>query len=146
MISDMISNKKLHSVANELIIRSKKLSIFSVLHTKSYFWAPNDVRLNTTPFFTTKISNSWELQQLSINHSTDTEFNVFKRSYRKFTAEPHSLLVIDATLPSDNSLRSWKIYWSQHSVIIQSAKSEMVDCSATLIEQMQIYQHHHHVR
>ena len=72
---------------------------------QSYFWMPNNVRLNNTHFFTMKITNNWELQELTIIHSSDTKFDEFKRRYRKCTEEAYSFLVIDATLPLDNALR-----------------------------------------
>ena len=72
---------------------------------QSYFWVPNNVRSNNTHFFTMKITNNWELQELTIIHSSDTKFDEFKRRYRKCTAEAYSFLVIDATLPLDNALR-----------------------------------------
>ena len=51
MIADMICNKKLDSVVTELFIRGRKVNIFLVLITQSYFKVPKDVRLNTTHFF-----------------------------------------------------------------------------------------------
>ena len=47
-----------------------------------------------------KIPITQELQQISINHLSDTGFGEFKRPYTKCTAESYSLLVIDSTLPS----------------------------------------------
>ena len=61
MIADMIHNKKLDSVVTELFIRGRKLNIFLVFITHSYFKVPKDVRLNTTQFFITKIPNRREL-------------------------------------------------------------------------------------
>ena len=46
----MINNKKLNSIVTELFIRGRKLNIFLVFITQSYFKAPKDVRLNSTPF------------------------------------------------------------------------------------------------
>ena len=40
MIADMISNKKLHPVVTESFIRDRKLNIFLVFITKSYFAVP----------------------------------------------------------------------------------------------------------
>ena len=37
MIADMINNKKLNSIVTELFIRGRKLNIFIVFITKSYF-------------------------------------------------------------------------------------------------------------
>ena len=64
MIADMINNKKLNSVVTELFTRGKKLNISLIFITQSYFKVPKDVRLNTSHFFTMKISNKRELQQI----------------------------------------------------------------------------------
>ena len=57
-----------------------------------------------------KIPNKRELQQISINHSSDIEFKYFITFYRKCIAEPYSFLDNDTTLPSDNPLRFRKIF------------------------------------
>ena len=105
MIADMINNKQLNSIITELFIRCRKLNISLVFITQSYFKVPKDVRLNTTHFFIAKIPNKRELQQIAINHSSDINTKDFANIYRKYTAEPYSLLVIDTTLPSNNPLR-----------------------------------------
>ena len=69
MIDDMINNKKLNSIETELIIRDRKLNIYIVFITQSYFKVPKDVRLNSTHFFIMKIPNKIELQQITLNHS-----------------------------------------------------------------------------
>ena len=66
---------------------------------------PKDVRLNSTHFFIMKILNKRELQQITLNHSSDIDFKDFKNIYKKCTTEPYSFLVNDTTLPSDDSLR-----------------------------------------
>ena len=48
MIADMINNKKLNPVVIELFIRRRKLNIYIVFITQSYFKVPKDVRLNST--------------------------------------------------------------------------------------------------
>ena len=55
MITDMISNKKLHPIVTELFIRGTELNISLVLITQSYFPVPKYVRINTTHFFIVKI-------------------------------------------------------------------------------------------
>ena len=52
-----------------------------------------------------KIPNKRELQQIALNHSSGIDFKDFMKIYKKFTAEPCSLLVNDTTVPSDNPLR-----------------------------------------
>ena len=61
----MINNNKLNPIVTELLI------------TQSYFKVPKDVRLNSTHFFIMKIPNKRELQQIALNHSSDTDFKDF---------------------------------------------------------------------
>ena len=105
MIADMISNKKLNSIVTELFIRSRRLNISLVFINQSYFKVPKDVRNNSTHFFIMKISNKRELQQIAINYSSDINTKDFINIYKKCTDKPYSFLVIDTTLPSNNSLR-----------------------------------------
>ena len=105
MVAYMIHNKKLNSVVTELLIRGRKLNIFLVFIIQSYFKVPKDLRLNTTHFFISKISNRRELQQIAINHSSVISTKDFENIYRKSIAEPYSFLVNDTTLASDNPLR-----------------------------------------
>ena len=98
----MINNKNLNSVVIELFIRGRKLNISIVFITQPYFTVPKGARLNSTHFFIMKIPNKRELQQIALNHSLDIDF---LKIYRKCTAKPHSFLVIDSTLSSDNPLR-----------------------------------------
>ena len=51
-----------------------------------------------------KIPNKRELQQIAFNHSSDIDFQDFMNLYKRSTVEPYSLLVMDTTLSSDNSL------------------------------------------
>ena len=85
--------------------KGRKLNISIVFITQSYFKVPKDVRLNSTPFFITRISNKSELQQIALNLSSDIDFTDFIKIYKKCTAEPYSFLVNDTTLPSADPLR-----------------------------------------
>ena len=105
MIADMINNKNLNSVVTELFIRDRKLNIYLVFITQSYFKVPKDVRLNSTHFFIMKIPNKRELQQIALNHSSDIDFKDFITIYKKYTAVPYSFLVHNTALASDNRLR-----------------------------------------
>ena len=51
-----------------------------------------------------KSPNKSELQQIALNHSSDINSEDFIKIYKKYTAEPYSLLVNDAVLASDNPL------------------------------------------
>ena len=101
----MINNKKLNSVVTKMFIRGRKLNISLAFITQSYFKVPKDVRLDSTQFFIAKIPNKIELQKIVLNHSSDISSKDFIKIYKKYTAEPYSFLVNDATLASDNPLR-----------------------------------------
>ena len=105
MIADMLSHKKLNPIVTELFIRRRKLKISLIFNTRSYFAVPNTIRLNSTHYFLMEIPNKRELQQISFNHSSDTDFQDFMDLYKKCTAKPCSFLVINATLTSDKSSR-----------------------------------------
>ena len=65
MNADMFSNKKLNPIGTELFIRGRKLNIYFVFITQSYFAVPKNIRLNSTHYFITKIPNNQELQQIA---------------------------------------------------------------------------------
>ena len=109
MIADIINNRRLDSIVTELFIRGRKLNIFLVFITQSYFKVPKDLRLNTTHFFIAKIPKKRELQQIAINHSSDISTKDFINIYKKCTDKPYSFIVIETTLASDNPLRFRKI-------------------------------------
>ena len=100
LIADTIYNKKLNSIVTELFIRGRKLNISLVFITQSYFKVPKDVRLNTSHFFITKISNKRELQQIAINHSSDINTKDFANIYKKCVTESYSFFVNDTTIAS----------------------------------------------
>ena len=81
MIADMINNKRLNSIVSELFIRGRKLNISLVFITQSYFKVPKDVTLNSTHFFISKIPNKRELQQILLNHSSNSKD--FIKIYKK---------------------------------------------------------------
>ena len=45
-----------------------------------------------------KIPNERGLEQMAYNNSSDIDFKDFMNIYKKCTAKPYSVLVIDATL------------------------------------------------
>ena len=51
MIADMINNKKLNPIVTELFIRGRKLNIYIVIITQSYFKVPKDVEIKFYTFF-----------------------------------------------------------------------------------------------
>ena len=110
----MINNKKLNLKVTELLVRGKNQNILLVFITRWYCKVLEDVRLNSTHYFTMKIPSKRELQQITINGSSYIDFKVFMKIYKKCTAEPYSSLVKDTTLPSDNPLRFRKKYFRKN--------------------------------
>ena len=105
MIVDMLSNKKINPIVTELFIRGRKLNISLAFIPQSYFNFPKNIRLNSKHYFVMNIPDKRELRQIAFNHSSDIDFQDFMNLYKKCTAKPYSLLVIDATLSSNNPLR-----------------------------------------
>ena len=105
MIEDIKHNKKFKAIIKELFIRCKKLNISPAFITQSYFSVSKDVRLNLTHYLIMKINNRRELQNIAINHSTDTDYKDFTEIYRECTRERFNALTIDTTLPASDPLR-----------------------------------------
>ena len=105
MIIDVMTNKKFQKIIKELFIRCRKLNIYLVFITQSYFFVPKDVRFNSTHYFIIKINNKRELRNIAINHSADIDYKDFIKIYRECTKEPYNFLTIDTTLPASNPLR-----------------------------------------
>ena len=98
----MLSNKKLNPMVTELVVRGRKLNIYLVFITQSYFAVPKNIKRNSTDYFVMKIPNKRELQQISFDHSSDIDFISL---YKKFTGKTYLFLFIGTTLASDNSSR-----------------------------------------
>ena len=64
IIAVMLSNKKLYQIVTELFIRCRKLNIFVVFITQSYFAVPKNIRQNSSHYYVMTILNKWELQQM----------------------------------------------------------------------------------
>ena len=98
MIADMLNSKQCNPVVTELFIRDRKLNIFLVFITQSYFAVPKNISLNSTHYFVMKILNKRKLRRIAYNHSSDIDFKEVLNLYKKCAAKPCSFLVIDATL------------------------------------------------
>ena len=61
MTADMLSNKNLNPIANELFITGRKINISLVFITQSYFTVPKNIKLNPTHYFVMKIPNKGDL-------------------------------------------------------------------------------------
>ena len=113
MIADMLSNKKLNSIASELFIRGKIWNVSTVCITQTYFSVPKEVRLNSTHFFIVKIPTMPELQQIAFNHSC--------------TTKTHSFLVTDSTLASGNHSRFRKNLLERILKLIMTIDDKIID-------------------
>ena len=75
MIADIMTNKKIRAIIKDLFIRCRKLNISFVFITRFYFSALKDARLNSTHYLIMKINNKRELQNITINHSANIDYN-----------------------------------------------------------------------
>ena len=105
MIADIMTNKKCQTITKELFIRCRKQNISLVFITQSYFTVTKDVRLNSTHYLIMKINDRKELQNIGINHSTDTDYKDFVKIYRECTTKPYSFLTINTTLAASDPLK-----------------------------------------
>ena len=55
-----------------------------------------------------KIENKIEFKQIAYNNSSNIDVKDFINLYKKCIAKPYSFLLVDATLASDNHLRSFQ--------------------------------------
>ena len=96
-IADIVKNKTFQAIIKEFFIRRRKLnsSLVFIIHT--YFSIPKNVRLNSTHYLIMKINNKRELQNITINHFADIDYEDFTKIYREYTKEPYNFLTIDTT-------------------------------------------------
>ena len=102
--ADMPSNEKPNPIVTEFFTRYRKLNIFLAFITQYFFAAPRNIKLNSTHVFIINIPEKREHQEIAFSHSSDIDFRYFMNPYKKCTANPYILLVIDATLGSENPL------------------------------------------
>ena len=110
MIADMFSNKKRNPIVTELFIRGRKLSIKLVFVKKFYFAVPKNITLNSRHYFILKIPNKQKLQQITFNHSSNTDFGDVTNLYKTFTAKAYFFSVIDTALVSNYPLSYTRIF------------------------------------
>ena len=82
IIADMLSNKKLNLIVTELFIGRRKLKIYLVFMTQSYFSVANNVTLNLTHHLVMKIPQKREIQQITFNHTSDIDFQDFTNIFK----------------------------------------------------------------
>ena len=98
MIAHKLSTKIFNPSVTTLFIRCRKLNISLAFTTQSYTTAPKNIRLNSTHKFIAKIPNKRGLQQITLNHSSDIDCQDFISLYKKCSAKPYFLLVIESNL------------------------------------------------
>ena len=84
----------------ETVYQRKKTKYLSCFYNTIDFVVPKNIRPNSTHYFILKIPNKREFQQTTFNHWSDTLW-IFTK---KCTAKPYSVLAIDTSSKSDNSL------------------------------------------
>ena len=104
MVTDMLSDKKLHVIVTELFTRGRKLNISVVFTTQFYFDVPENIRLISTHYFIMKILNKQKLKKIEINNLSQIDVKDFMNYFKKCTVKAYSFLVNDTTLTSDNPL------------------------------------------
>ena len=95
MIADIMRSEKFKAIVKELFIRCRKLNIFIVFITQSYFRTPKDARLNTTHYILMKIGSKKELKNIAEENSGHLDFKDFLKIYKYCTKEPYSFMMID---------------------------------------------------
>ena len=114
MIADIVSNKKIQAVVNELFFRSRKVNISLVFIIQSYFSVPKYIRLNSSQHLIMKINKKRELQNIARSHSANIDYKDFMKIYRDSTKELYYFLTIDTTLPASDPLRFMKILFHSY--------------------------------
>ena len=103
MIENILGNKKLQPIRAELfVIRTRRLNIFLIFLTQSFFTLPKNIDSDFTQYFIIEISNKQEFQQIATNHSSSINLKYFMKVYQKCIAKPYSFLVNNIALQSDN--------------------------------------------
>ena len=74
MIVDMLRNKSLNWIVTELFIRCRKLIIYVIFITQSYFAVLKNIRVSSTYYVIKKTPDKRELQRITLNHSSDIGF------------------------------------------------------------------------
>ena len=108
MIADIMRNEKFKAIIKELLIRRRKLNIYIVFITQSYFRTPKDARLNSMHCILMKIGSRKELKSIAEEKSVHLDYKDFLKMYNYCTKEPYSFMTIDArptaTIPFKKTL------------------------------------------
>ena len=102
MIADIMDSKKFKAIIKELFIRCRKLNISTVFIMQSYFRMLKDAGLNSTHYVIMKIQSEKELQNIAQENSGDIDFKDFLKTYKDYTSEPYSCMIIDEKIKQRN--------------------------------------------
>ena len=83
MIADIMRSEKFKAIVKELFIRCRKLNIFIVFITQSYFRTPKGARLNSTH------------NHIAEENSDHLDFKDFLKIYNYCTDKPYSFMMVD---------------------------------------------------
>ena len=136
MIADIMSSTKYKAIIKELFIRSRKLNISIVFITQSYFRTPKDARLNSTHYVIMKIQTREELQNSAQENSGDIDFKDFLKTYKDYTNEPYSCMIIDTTVPSGNPMRFRKNFYK--TAFIKMTKFDQIKILDNKLKQIKL--------
>ena len=95
MIADIMRSEKFKAIVKELFIRCRKLNIFIVFITQSYFRTPKDARLDSTHYILMKIGNKKELKNKAEENSGHLDFKDFLEIYNYCTKKSYSFMLVD---------------------------------------------------
>ena len=85
-------SEKFKAIVKVLFIRCRKLNIFIVFITQSYFRTPKDAGLNSTHYILRKIGNKNELKSIAEENSDHLDFKEFLKIYNFCTNELYPCL------------------------------------------------------
>ena len=85
----------------------QKIKYFNFFYHRVLFFCSKRCQIKFSKLFDheNKQQKRIELQNISINHSADIDYQDYKKIYRECTKEPFNFLAINTTLPARNLLR-----------------------------------------
>ena len=90
----LLIKKKLNPKVTELFIRGRKLDIFLVFITQSYFPVLKNIRLNSTHYYENYKQKSTSTNKLHLIIYQISTFKDFMDLYQKFTAKTYSFWLL----------------------------------------------------
>ena len=94
MIAEIMKSEKFKAIVKELFIRCRKLNIYIVFITQSFFRTPENARLNSTHYILMKIGNKKELKSIAEENSGHLDFKDFLKICNYRTKKPYSFMLV----------------------------------------------------